>query len=191
MRKRIRKKWDKLRGRTPTPEPEVGRPASAPPTTTGTVPIPSQSVIRPIPEPTSSSHPVTSRGTPQAPTGSPPTSAESPVTETSPLSTGVPPFQTPPDPHATTPVELPPSRNGTTDNQGGRVEDCPQTTKEGHSNVRDAVTSAVRLALDITESLSDGVPFLPGAVKALKTVMEAYEVCRLQSSVCSALSIQF
>ena len=53
-----------------------------------------------------------------------------------------------------------------------------RSTKEGHSNTRDTVTGGVRLALDITESLSEGVPFLPGVVKALKTVVEAYEVRR-------------
>ena len=42
------------------------------------------------------------------------------------------------------------------------------------------MTGAVLLALDITESLSaaSGVPFLPDVVKALKTVVEAYEVRR-------------
>ena len=53
--------------------------------------------------------------------------------------------------------------------------------KEGGSNMGDMITGAVRLALDITESLSDGVPFLPGALKALRTVVEAYEVRRLCS----------
>ena len=45
-------------------------------------------------------------------------------------------------------------------------------------NTRDTVTGGVRLALDITESLSKGVPFLPGVVKALTTIVEVYEVCR-------------
>ena len=49
-------------------------------------------------------------------------------------------------------------------------------TKEGHSKIGEAVKGAVRVALDLTESLSDGVPFLSGAVKALKTVVEVYEV---------------
>ena len=58
-----------------------------------------------------------------------------------------------------------------------RTDSTPDEHREGRrSNTRDTVTGAVRLALDITESLSDGVPFLPGAVKALKTVVEAYEV---------------
>ena len=48
---------------------------------------------------------------------------------------------------------------------------------------RDTVKGTVRLALDITESLSEGVPFLPGAVKALKTVVEAYEVRRSRVKV--------
>ena len=57
-----------------------------------------------------------------------------------------------------------------------RSESSSKKAKEGHSKTKDTVAGAVRLALDVTESLSDGVPFLPGAVKALKTVVEAYEV---------------
>ena len=55
-------------------------------------------------------------------------------------------------------------------------------SKEGHSNTRDTVTSAVRMALDITELLSEGVPFLPGAVQAPKTVVDTYEVRRSRSN---------
>ena len=184
MRKRLRVKWDKFRARTPTPEPGVGGPASAPLTPPVTAPILSPSVTGQTPEPTSSTYSGTPRGTPQSPTGSPPTSAGRLVTETSPLSIAVPPSQTPPWPQETTAADLPSSRNATPDTQEGGLEGCPQPTKEGHSNVRDTVTGAVRLALDITESLSDGVPFLPGVVKALRTVVEACEVRRLRSISC-------
>ena len=190
MRKRFRAKWDKFRARTPTPEPRVGGPAPPPPTTTVTAPIPSPSVTGPTPEPTSSTHSGTPGGTPQAHTGLPPTSAERFVTETSPLSTAVPPSQTRPGPQETTTADLPSSRNATPDIQGGGLEGCPQATKEGHSTTRDTVTGAVRLALDITESLSDGVPFLPGVVKALRTVVEACEVRRLRSISCLRPSVQ-
>lgn len=59
-----------------------------------------------------------------------------------------------------------------------------QQTQDSGSSTGDTVSGAVRLALDITESLSDGVPFLPGVVKALKTVLEAYEVCILSAKAC-------
>ena len=52
----------------------------------------------------------------------------------------------------------------------------PGGAKGGCSNTGETVTGAARLALDLAESLSEGVPFLPGAVKALKPVVEAYEV---------------
>ena len=52
----------------------------------------------------------------------------------------------------------------------------PDGAKGGRSNTGETVTGAARLALDLAESLSEGVPFLPGAVKALITVVEAYEV---------------
>ena len=57
-------------------------------------------------------------------------------------------------------------------------------TKEVHSKIGEAVKGAVRVALDVTESLSDGVPFLSGAVKSLKTVVEVYEVGGLHLWVC-------
>ena len=55
--------------------------------------------------------------------------------------------------------------------------------KGGRSNTGETVIGAARLALDLTESLSEGVPFLPGAVKALRTVVEAYEVRHLASYI--------
>ena len=63
-------------------------------------------------------------------------------------------------------------------------------TKEGHSTTRDTVTGGVRLALDITESLSQSVPFLSGAVKALKTVLDAYEVRRSRSKASPRPSVE-
>ena len=179
MRKKIRGKWDKLRGHTPTPEPEVGRPTSTPSTTTVTISISSPSVMESTPESTSSSHPGMSTNAPQVlPRSSPTSCAEIVVTETSPLSTGASPSGMSPDPQVTTTTEL-------SSSTGVGSEGRPQTSKEGRSNIGDTVTGAVRLALDITESLSAGFPFLPGAVKALKTVVEVYEVWRLRPRACS------
>ena len=73
---------------------------------------------------------------------------------------------------------------GSTDSTSG------EHGEERRSNTKDTVTGAVRLALDITESLSEGVPFLPGAVKALHTVMEAVEVCCSRSKVSPRPSVE-
>ena len=188
MRK-IRAKWSKLRGRTPTPEPQpreqVHRSASVPPPTTETDPIPSRPVSQQAHEYTSSRPARISIYTPQAPAGSSPSTAEVPVTEMhSAPSTGTPSSETRPDADPTTEGDISATTDVTSAQQGDGSEIHPKTTTKGGSNVGDMVTGAVRLALDITESLSDGVPFLPGAVKALKTVVEAYEVCRLCSRAC-------
>ena len=71
--------------------------------------------------------------------------------------------------------------NVTPDEHGEGTGSRPKVTKVGHSNTKDTVKGALCLALELTESLSEGVPFLPGAVKALKTVVEVYEVRRSRS----------
>ena len=71
--------------------------------------------------------------------------------------------------------------NVTPDEHGEGTGSRPKVTKEGHSNTKDTVKGALCLALELTESLSEGVPFLPGVVKALKTVAEAHEVRRSRS----------
>ena len=183
MRK-IRAKWDKFRGRTPTPEPQpreqAYRSASVPPPTTETDPIPSRPVSQQAHDHTSSRTAGISIHTPQAPAGSSST-AETVVAKThSAPPTGLPSSERGPEPEATTIGEISTTADATSAQQGGGSEVHPQTTTKSSSNVGDMVTGAVRLALDITESLSDGVPFLPGAVKAIKTVVEAYEVFHLR-----------
>ena len=86
------------------------------------------------------------------------------------------PSRTPSDRQETTIPGPTDTTNATPDEHEEGLESRPQVAKAGHSKTRDKVTGGVRLALDITESLSEGVPFLPGVVKALKTVLEAYEV---------------
>ena len=84
----------------------------------------------------------------------------------------------PSDPQEATLTGPTDSTNVTPDEHGEELESRLQVTKEGHSNTRATVKGAVHLALDITESLSDGVPFLPGVVKALRMIVEAHEVRR-------------
>ena len=179
MRK-IRAKWHKLRGRTPTPEPrpqeQVHRSASVPLRTTETDTIPSRPVSQQAHEHTSSRPAGISIPTPQAPAGSSSTAETLVVKTHSTPPTGVPSSETGPNPEPTTTGDVSITADATSAQQGDGSEVLPQTATKGGSNIGDMVTGAVRLALDITESLSDGVPFLPGAVKALKTVVEAYEV---------------
>ena len=116
----------------------------------------------------------TFRDTPHPPTESSSSPGEIPIAKV----TSGPPRRTPSDPQEATlpgPTVL---TNVTPDEHGEGVESRPKVTKEAHSNTRDTVKGAVRLALDITESLSDGVPFLPGVVKALGMIAEAHEVRR-------------
>ena len=70
------------------------------------------------------------------------------------------------------------------DPHGEGTRSGSKETKEAHSKSGEAVKGAIRTALDATESLSDGVPFLSGAVKSLKTVVEVYEVGGLHLWVC-------
>ena len=172
IRKTLHAKWDKLRGRSPTPEPQHGqeqlhRSSSTPPAITATDYIPSQPNIDSSVAQTSLYPSRTSGDTPHPSTESSSSSAEISIAQ---KVTGGPPSRTPSDPQEAIP-----------DEHGEGLEGCLKANKEGYSNTRDIVTGAVRLALDITESLSEGVPFLPGAIKALKTVVEAYEVRRLRS----------
>ena len=181
--KLIRAKWVKTIGRSRTPEPQrrqgevIHRPASAPPPTTATDRIPSQPVIQLTVEQTPPLTSRTSENTPHAPTESSSSSAKNSISNV----TGGPPPRTRSDPHETTIQGSTVSTNATHDEHGEGLESRPKVTKEGHSNTRDTVKGAVRLALEVTESLSEGVPFLPGVVKALKTVVEAYEVRRSRS----------
>ena len=193
MRK-IRAKWKKLRGHTPTPDPQpreqVCRSASAPPPTTETDPIPSRTVSQHAHEFTSSRSSGVSIHIPHAPAGSSLSTAQVPVVEMySTPPTGVPSSETRPDLEATTTGDISTTTDATAA-QGDESESHLQTTTKGGSHIGDMITGAVRLALDITESLSDGVPFLPGAVKALKTVVEAYEVRRLRSRTRSCSSVE-
>ena len=196
MRK-IRAKWHKLRGRTPTPErpqEHVHRSASVPLPTTEADTIPSRPVSQQAHEHASSRPAGISINISQVPAASSPSTAEIPVTEAhNALPTEVPSSETGPDPEPTTrtttgdisaTADVKPAQQG--DGSGAH----PQTTTKGGSNVGDMLMGAVRLALDVTESLSDGVPFLPGAVKGLKTVLEAYEVCHLRSIACSWRSVE-
>ena len=66
-----------------------------------------------------------------------------------------------------------------------------QQTQHSRSRTGDTVAGAMHLALDITELLSDGVPFLPGIVKALKNVVEVYEVCSLSAKACLWPSVRY
>ena len=68
------------------------------------------------------------------------------------------------------------SKDNMPDTHGQTLESGSKHAENGHSNTKDTVTGAVLLALDVTASLADGVPFLPGAVEALKTFVEAYKV---------------
>ena len=163
--KTLRSQWNRLRGRTPDEERQLQeqphRSASAPPTRRTTTPISRQSVgSRPV---TPTSLPATgrTRDTAQA-ARSPLSSAGTDATE---IRTGAAPGSAP-GPH------------------GEGTRSGSKETKEVHSKIGEAVKGAVRTALDVTESLSDGVPFLSGAVKSLKTGVEVYEVGGLHLWVC-------
>ena len=185
MRK-IRAKWHKLRGRTPTPEPrpqeQVHRSASVPLPATETDTIPSRPVSQQAHCEHTSSRPAgVPIPTPEAPAGSSSTTETLVAKTHSTPPTGVPSSETGPDPEPTNTGDISATTDATSAQQGGGSEVHPKTTTKSGSNIGDMVTGAVRLALDITESLSDGVPFLSGVVKGFKTVLEAYEVCHLRS----------
>ena len=117
---------------------------------------------------------MTSRDTPHSPTESSSSPGEVPIAKV----TGGPSSRTPSDPQEATLPGPADSKNVTPDEHGEELEGRLQVTKEGRSNTRATVKGAVYLALNITESLSDGVPFLPGVVKALRMIAEAHEVRR-------------
>ena len=123
----------------------------------------------------------TFRDTPHPPTEPSSSPGEIPIAKV----TSGPPRRTPSDPQEATlpgPTVL---TNVTPDEHGEGVESRPKVTKEAHSNTRDTVKGAVRLALDITESLSAGVPFLPGASmrRALSSAMNRSRASRYSESI--------
>ena len=191
--KTLHTKWDKFRGHSSSPEPRGGQEqvprskSTLPPTTTADC-VPSQSVIELTIEQTWPYPVTTSRDIPHAPTESPSSSAEVVITE---APTGGYPYYTASNPQDITTASPTASTDIAPYERGNGPRGHMKTTMGSRSSKGDTVTGAVRLALDITESLSDGVPFLPGAVKALRTVVEACDVRRSHSRACSSPSGDF